>query len=268
MKIFTPLILTGLAFFQLLSPASASDPDGRKTPYLGYSWPFAGQNINSEIGKTPILLEMFSDQGCMYCPPADQFFNDLVKKTRITALAYHVNTLNIVTDNPYATQGAYDRHLFYSVLLRERRYTPEIVINGRLIAKGYMFQEVIEALKSAAPPPPISLNILKDKTKNSYHVHLDAMKLGELEGFDDHVMVKLIEYQKPVRSPIKTGPNEGMAIEYLHVVSTITPLENWAGDERDYTFTWAPSKDAAGAVLVLERKDTGLVAFGEIKKSD
>ncbi|HNQ91315.1 MAG TPA: DUF1223 domain-containing protein [Alphaproteobacteria bacterium] len=261
MKNVTCFILSGLVVLFSISPVSAAD--GRKTPIFGYSWPFGNRDIAAEVEDHPILLELFSDQGCMYCPPADHLFNDLIRKTRITGLDYHVNALNVVTDNPYAIKDSYDRHLFYSVINHAPRYTPEMVVNGRALVKGYMYGDVLSALKDTAPL--IFLDIANGEKKDSYHFHLQAMKLGRLKGFDDHVMVKLVEYLKPVRSPIKTGPNEGMDIEYLHIVSKVIPLDNWLGDERDYSFNWTPSENAAGLVVILERQDNGPIAFGEIK---
>lgn len=236
--------------------------------FFGYAWPFEGRDIQSEIGTAPVLVELFSDPGCMYCGPADHFLNDLVTKTRVIAFSCHVNALKMVNDDPLVVPACGDRQMFYSVLYREPRLTPQIFVNGRQGVRGYLFQDILARLTDRSGPSPRVLDIRPDSHggKGGYVTALPAMAFGQIEDFDDRAHVKLVEYRKPVRTKISTGPNAGREMEYLHVVSRIIPLADWFGKDEVYHFKWAPSAEAEGAVLLFERQDTGLIAFGEIRR--
>lgn len=278
--LFFHSILLGTALSLLLCPLSgAFAQDTGKFPawqpytgpaaghsYFGYSWPFEGRDLDSEIGDSPVLIELFTDQGCMFCPPADQFLNDLVRKTRVIALSCHINVLGIVPDAPYASQACAERQIFYSAMLREPRNTPQMFINGHIARKGFLFKEIADQMIRSKDNPLIRLRIEDTSKPHHYQIHLPQMEFGPLEDFSDRAYVKLIEYRKPVRSKISTGPNEGAEIDYLHVVKDISPLADWFGQEQIYEFDWTPSSDAAGAVILFERKDTGALAVGEIRR--
>jgi len=258
------ILFWALSFFLFSSGQVVHAEDGRATPYIGYSWPFEGVDLAQKFGNGPVILEMFTDQGCEFCPPADLFLNDLIRKTNVTALAYHVTLGRPKDPDPLSTKDGYDLQNSYSVILRIPRLTPQIVINGHSMAKGHMYREVLDAI--SARTPVLSFEIKKGEKKNDYFVSLPAMPLnGVIEGFDDRVKVRLVEYLKPKRSPISAGPNQGMDIEYLHIVSRVVPLPPWFGKAMDYKFDWTPSKEAGGAVLIFERQDTSMVGFAEIK---
>ncbi|HPQ50568.1 MAG: DUF1223 domain-containing protein [Alphaproteobacteria bacterium] len=272
------LALAGLIFVPSSHSLAANPPSAWESPdglaagrfYFGYTWPFEGRDLNAEIGDTPVLLELFSDPGCMYCPPADQFLNDLIKKTNVIALSCHINSLMIVRDDPLTLTQCRDRQVFYSAMLREPRITPQIFVNGRNPIKGYLHKKVLKEILRKDVPPPQKLDIVAAPNKlkghaRQYSIQLSAMTFGAIKDFNDRGYVTLIEYKKPVTTTISTGPNEGLTSEYLHVVSRILPLADWMGEEVAYKFEWQPEKDSAGAVIVFERKDTGLFALGEIK---
>ncbi|OIN85716.1 MAG: hypothetical protein AUJ12_08355 [Alphaproteobacteria bacterium CG1_02_46_17] len=241
-------------------------PDGMAagTHFFGYSWPFEGRDLNQEFSEGPIVLELFSDPGCMFCPPADQFFNDLIRKTDVIALACHVNILTLVPDDPLTTQQCKERQVYYSALLRVPRITPQIFLNSQTALKGFLFKEVVQAIIDGKGHRPLGLDIVSDGGSN-YHVNLPDMEFGPLQDFNDRAYVQLVEYRKPVTTTIAMGPNEGVTQNYLHVVSRFIPLSDWKGAAGAYHFEWAPSKEAQGAVLLFERRDTGILAVGEIK---
>ncbi len=237
------------------------------THFFGYSWPFADLDLNQEFGDGPVVLELFSDPGCMFCPVADQFFNDMIRKTNVIALACHANVLTLVPDDPLTTQQCKERQIYYSALLREPRMTPQIFLNSKKPLKGFLFKDIAKAIIDTKDSRPLGLDVTADGSKK-YHVSLPDMTFGPLEGFNDRAYVQLVEYRKPVTTTIAMGPNEGVTQNYLHVVSRFLPLSDWKGEAGEYHFEWAPSKDAAGAVLLFERKDTGIIAVGEIKLQD
>jgi len=233
--------------------------------YFGYSWPFDDRDLDQEIGDTPVFVELYSDEACQYCSPADLFTNDLVMKTNLIIISCHVDNLGFVPDSPLLASGCFDRQGMYTARLWKRKITPDFFINGKAEVKGYLFHQFAEELIRQAKDNPLErLNITK-LAQNKYTIPLEARDFGPTEGFNDRAYVTLFEYQKPVEYKIPFGPNEGRRQVYHNVVSEIIPLMDWKGQAGDYQFTWTPSKNAAGAVIIFERKDTSIFAVGEIK---
>ena len=48
-----------------------------------YEWPYEQRDIKSEMGESPVIVELFSSQACVFCPNADNFFKDLITKAGI-----------------------------------------------------------------------------------------------------------------------------------------------------------------------------------------
>src|ERR1700689_4826110 len=107
----------------------------------------------------PVVVELFTSQGCNSCPPADQFLGELAKRPDILALAFHVDYWNYIgwTD-PFGKPWATGRQRDYQESLHLRYvYMPEMVVNGAAVGVGAA-KAPIEALLTAAqarlPPHP------------------------------------------------------------------------------------------------------------------
>ncbi|MDX1385465.1 MAG: DUF1223 domain-containing protein, partial [Thermoanaerobaculia bacterium] len=48
----------------------------------------------ADAGTAPVLLELFTSQGCSSCPPADALLSDLGRREDVVALAFHVDYWN------------------------------------------------------------------------------------------------------------------------------------------------------------------------------
>jgi len=115
----------------------------------------------------PILVELFTSQGCNSCPPADEYLGELAKRTDVLALSLHVDYWDYIGwKDPFAQRAFTVRQRDYSHALSQRYvYTPQMVINGhwqgigseradieRLIANAKKEREV-----NAATAPTITL---------------------------------------------------------------------------------------------------------------
>src|SRR5258708_37982942 len=85
---------------------------------------------------SPVVVELFTSQGCSSCPPADSFLGELAQRADVLALAFHVDYWNYIgwTD-PFASKLATQRQRDYSQRLALRHvYTPQMVVKG--VAQG------------------------------------------------------------------------------------------------------------------------------------
>ena len=93
---------------------------------------FAGERT------APVVIELFTSQGCNSCPPADQYLGELAKRPDVLALSWHVDYWDYIGwKDPFAQHAFTVRQRDYSrALLQRYVYTPQMVINGRLQGIG------------------------------------------------------------------------------------------------------------------------------------
>src|SRR5687768_4382247 len=95
-----------------------------------------GQKMNS-ANKTPVLVELFTSEGCSSCPPADAVLARLEneqpdKNAEIIALAFHVDYWNYLGWKDEFSSAVYsERQSGYAAAFKQNsNYTPQMVVDG------------------------------------------------------------------------------------------------------------------------------------------
>ena len=90
---------------------------------------FAG----SDAAMPPVVVELFTSQGCSSCPPAEAFLNELADEEGVIALELHVDYWDYIGwPDPFASPRMTERQRDYARELGLRYvYTPQMVIDGR-----------------------------------------------------------------------------------------------------------------------------------------
>lgn len=80
----------------------------------------------------PVVVELFTSQGCHSCPPADALVGELSKREDVIALAYHVDYWDYIGwKDPFASPQFTERQRRYGKAMSLRTiYTPQMVIDG------------------------------------------------------------------------------------------------------------------------------------------
>src|ERR1700730_15247904 len=87
----------------------------------------------------PVLLELFTTEGCSSCPPADALLSELGSSTKsVIPLAYHVDYWNhLGWADPFSSHQWSERQSEYVQALNlDGAYTPQMVIGGRWQCAG------------------------------------------------------------------------------------------------------------------------------------
>jgi hypothetical protein len=87
--------------------------------------------------RRPVVVELFTSQGCNSCPPAEAFLRELAARGDLIAIELHVDYWDYIGwRDPFASRALTHRQRAYSRAFEQRYvYTPQMVIDGR-------FQEV------------------------------------------------------------------------------------------------------------------------------
>jgi len=88
--------------------------------------------------ERPVLIELFTSQGCNSCPPADALLGELAQRPGVLALAFHVDYWNgLGWSDPFSSKLATARQNDYAQRLGKRSiYTPQLVVDGAQDAVG------------------------------------------------------------------------------------------------------------------------------------
>lgn len=125
--------------------------------------PLAAQQEVTVTGR-PVLLELYTSQGCASCPPADDLMLELAARDDVIALALHVDYWDYIgwpdTLASHAhteRQQAYARRHGHSTI-----YTPQVVVNGIELIEGFRTMQVMDSIAAQhALPPEVSLTLIR-----------------------------------------------------------------------------------------------------------
>src|SRR5215467_15396569 len=137
-------------------------------------------NASAKLGAddtscTPVLVELFTSEGCSSCPPADALLQKLerfqpISGAELVVLSEHVDYWNdIGWKDPYSSHEYSERQSAYAAQFGNGSiYTPQMVVDGRFEFVGSdehrASQAIEEAAKAPKAPVHISLGSSDDKT--------------------------------------------------------------------------------------------------------
>lgn len=231
--------------------------------FIGYAYPYGHLDLNKELGPTPLVVEMFTTPACIFCPVADSFFGDLVKKAPIIGVSCPVDHLDVKVE-PIGLKTCTQRHYGYAASIPTSTFTPLMIINGREPVVAYSYTKVLEALRKEAKTPPVHLSI-KKMGKGTYSFDLPETEMGHVRGFSKDANIILIEYKKPTAKIIKDGDSQGVTTHYTHMASSVVKLEEWDGKAKTFNFPLTPDPSSEGAAILVQNRKVGIIAAGEIK---
>ena len=181
-------------------------------PNFGY-----GQNA-------PVVVELFSSQGCSSCPPADEYLVELAQQRDIIALGWHVDYWDYIGwADGFAHPAFTERQKAYARALDERMiYTPQFIINGVESSFGGQRTEVASVIqKYAQLPPGAELSIRR--MGSSYEITLqNAYYAGPYD-------VHLVGVSPLQTVDIHSGENAGRQVDYANIVTEWHNLGLWDG---------------------------------------
>lgn len=210
----------------------------------------------------PVVLELFTSQGCAFCPPADELMGQMIGQPGIIGLSCHVDYFGVRTNNlgkSFCTkrQGDYNR-----LIGTGPRYTPQLIVNGHLDMIGYETGKVSAAILKARAEKvqPIALSA---RTDGTYNFNLPQVKTDGAP-----VALWLAVFDAPRSVAITEGNNLGKKITYYNVVSAMKDLGTWNGAPEARTVEAALQTASSGFAIIAQNTRTGhILAAGSVSKN-
>lgn len=208
---------------------------------------------SAEAGSRPVVVELFTSQGCSSCPPANANLIELSKRPDVLTLSFSVTYWDYLGwKDIFGKPEFTERQAVYEPALGERgSFTPQMVIDGKASAVGFSLPEVEQLIAAARPGDEPAIELDRGEAR------ISAGKAPS-DGAD----VWLVRYDPNlIQVPVERGENSGTTLPHTHVVHALEHLGNWNGDASSFAVPAA----AAGlrtAILVQGRQGGPILSVG------
>ncbi len=188
----------------------------------------APQPLRGSDVRTPVLVELFTSEGCSSCPPADRFLQELdgqpIQGAEMIVLSEHVDYWNhIGWKDPYSASFYSERQSAYAKRFGlDSVYTPQMVVDGTSEFVGSNSGLADKAFRKAlgVPKLPVHLSSISADASNTLHAHLETGALDGSREADVYVAVAL----NRAESQVSAGENAGHRLAHVSVVKSLTKI--------------------------------------------
>ncbi|MDB5458351.1 MAG: hypothetical protein JWO72_92 [Caulobacteraceae bacterium] len=211
--------------------------------------------------KGPVVVELFTSQGCSACIPANALLAELADRKDVLALTFPVDYWDYLGwRDTFAKQQFSDRQRAYQKALGLRDvYTPQLVVDGaaqtgKTTSAGKAPAMIRAAAKAHRPAPAM-------------HISQGRLTIGPGRWPAGGAEVWLVRYEgQPQETAVKDGENRGVNVVYRNVARELIRLGGWAGKSRTYDLP-APSGEDADlkSAVLLQAKASGRI-LGALKR--
>ena len=205
----------------------------------------------------PVVIELYTSQGCSSCPDADAYFAELAREPGVVALGFHVDYWNYLGwRDPFSSKKFTYRQKEYAMAFRQTGvYTPQIVVQGRRGEVGSDRKAVARMIADARRVKPIA-GIAIEKLGGN---RLRAVVTAAAEAKGAEVWLALIDRRHSTKIP--RGENEGKTLVNDNIVREWKKLGDVAEAKMELNLVAAGEKGEkrGGAAVVVQQPKAGAI---------
>lgn len=186
----------------------------------------------AQAPRVPVLVELYTSEGCSSCPAADAFLESLLRdqpvaRAEIIPIGLHVDYFNnLGWKDAFSSSAFTARQRSYSpVSGDDNLYTPQFVVDGRDAIEGDQGDVVRHAIEAAAGRPhlpvTVAARIVSDKVR---------LTIGAPAAPASGEKIKLIAAisQDGLSSVVTRGENTGRTLHHVAVARAVEALDTLA----------------------------------------
>ncbi len=230
---------------------------------------------------SPVLVELFTSEGCSSCPPADEILKKLdsmqpIAGAQAIVLSEHVDYWDHDGWRDVYSQSLFTaRQTFYESRLNVSQgpYTPQMIVDGAFQLNGSNTHDVREAIEKARTrtkiPVKISAVSMLNPKELNVHLEIDGLPAdSKAKKADVFVAVALDHAQ----SHVLQGENKGRDISHVAVVESLNKVgtvEKGKAFTKDVVVKIKPNTDLTNLRLVAfaQAPDEGEVVGASLLNS-
>ena len=202
-----------------------------KLGFLSSMFVFAGALLSmaadNDRSRVPVLLELFTSEGCSSCPPADrllQLFDQSqpVANANLIVLSEHVDYWDrLGWKDPFSSPQFTARQQDYAGRYsREGVYTPQLVVDGRFALVGSDSREANAAIQKAAREPKVAI-ALSDVARDGKQVKARVDVPGDANSKRRSAVLYLVIADNRAQSQVARGENAGRSLAHVAVTRVL-----------------------------------------------
>lgn len=196
---------------------------------------------------TPVVVEMFTSQGCTSCPPADALLSELATQPGVIALALHVDYWDYLGwEDSFGSPAFSARQKAYALVFGKRSiFTPQAVVQGREPMVGHDAEHIRSRIAAHQDEvAPVELTLDADADVLSIGLAPRGAPVGQVDVF-------LVLFTPSAEVSIEAGENAGERILYTNIVTSWDAVASWDGVEPvEIAIEIDGLNEADGAVIV------------------
>jgi hypothetical protein len=193
----------------------------------------------------PVVVELFTSQGCSDCPPAEANFRQIAERPDVLALSFNVTYWDHLGwkdtfGRPEFTRRQYD----YARGFHGEPYTPQVVVNGRTDLVGNVKSQIEQRISIQQPLSGPMLSLSSGKL---------TIAAGATPPHTTGVW--LVRYDpRIVNVPVGRGENAGTTLTNRNIVHQLMRLGTWDGKAETFD---VPAAESGLSTAVLVQDDEG-----------
>jgi hypothetical protein len=271
------LSVFGVACAALISLAA---PHGVFQARALASSPESQEQTASTAGRTPVLVELFTSEGCSDCPPADTLLSQLEARQPITTADVIILELHVTywdgdwRDRFSSSQYTARQNTYAFGHTGDQMYTPQMVVDGGERFVGSNGKLALHAIDQAAhvAKAPIHLEwaAAAGSAERALHVKVDSLPEGDSA---EKPQVYLAITEDHLHSSVRAGENSGKSLDHMGVVRKLTSIGkmNQRGSDSPFDMQtavkldhdWKP-ENLRAVVFVQDSKSLHVLGAAEI----
>ena len=238
-------------------------------------------SATTDMVRTPVVVELFTSEGCSSCPPADALLARLSEgqvagNIHLIALEEHVDYWNdLGWTDPFSSQDWTSRQYVYARTLGNgNAYTPQMVVDGTVEFVGSHTQKARETILKAASKAKVPVMLVQSNANEPSKENF-SVKVGKLEGTTrgDAAEVWLAITETGLHSAVTRGENAGEDLHHAAVVRSMRKIgeakadgeTSLAGDASVPLQKEWKRENLRAVLLVQEKKSRRILGAAEVR---
>ena len=197
---------------------------------LCFALPMFGAAV-TDSGRVPVLLELFTSEGCSSCPSADRLLDQFDREqpiagAQLIVLSEHVDYWNhLGWSDPFSSPTYSQRQREYASKLSANVYTPQLVIDGTHEFVGSDRGEALRAIQKSIGEPKLPIGLSAKRDGDEADIHIDSAAAG-------NGLVYLVLAQDRAHSQVSRGENSGKSLDHVAVAYSFKKIGTQQKDIR------------------------------------
>lgn len=179
---------------------------------------------HADAGR-PVVVELFTSQGCSSCPPADVLMAELAKRPDVVALSFNVDYWDYIgwKDSLARPEFGLRARAYVDRLKLQSPYTPQMIVDGLVDVAGNNRSKVTGAVDKQANSPRTGVAVTIARSGGNLGV-----SIGEGSAVPG-ARILILRTMSTVKVDIGKGENKGKKITYTNSVRHVMDAGAWTG---------------------------------------